>query len=94
MTVPPSFTTVNRHNLGTLSLAIKHSISQATFISLDTEFTGLGDPKLTRAKDIEDRYINLSVVAKSHAIIAFGMSIYTRTRKIRPNTPCPISISQ
>lgn len=46
-TIPP-FTRIDRHNLESVHLAIKHSIAQATFIALDTEFTGLGDQRKTR----------------------------------------------
>ena len=70
------FNTVNRHNLETLSLTIKHLIKKASYIALDTEFTGLGDPKTTRTTNIDDRYRVLSQVASTHAIVAFGMSIF------------------
>ena len=46
----PSFNLVNRHNLNALSLAIKLLIGKAHHIALDTEFTGLGDSKRTRAQ--------------------------------------------
>lgn len=79
----PTFTTVNRHNLSTLQLAIKHSVANASFVALDTEFTGLGDKKKTRSANIEDRYTALRTVAQDHAIIAFGISIFTR--QAQPN---------
>jgi target of EGR1 protein 1 len=74
-----SFNIVNRHNLGSLSLAIKLAIQNASFISLDTEFTGLGDGKKTKAANMEDRYIALREVALSHSIIALGLSIFTES---------------
>jgi hypothetical protein len=45
-----SYTIVNRHNLRTLSLAIKLAIQQASYIAMDFEFTGLGDAKHTKAQ--------------------------------------------
>ncbi|KAJ3193513.1 hypothetical protein HDU67_005084, partial [Dinochytrium kinnereticum] len=38
----PPFNDVTRHNLATLSLAIRHCVDKATFIAIDTEFSGLG----------------------------------------------------
>lgn len=73
-----SYNIVNRHNLSSLSLAIKLCIQNASFISIDTEFTGLGDGKKTRNQNIEDRYIALRDLAQTHAVIALGLSIFTK----------------
>lgn len=75
----PEYLIVNRHNLQTLSLAIKLAIQNATFISIDIEFTGLGDSKKTKSQNIEDRYIALAEVAKTHAITAVGLSLYQKS---------------
>lgn len=72
-----SFLVVDRHNLSSLSLSIKHSIQNATFVSIDTEFTGLGQNKKTRAQNVEDRYAALKSVACSHSVIGVGMSVFT-----------------
>ncbi|KAJ3272600.1 Target of EGR1, member 1 (Nuclear) [Terramyces sp. JEL0728] len=69
------YTIVNRHNLQTLSLTIKLAITNAEFISIDTEFTGLGN-KGTKDQNIEDRYIALAELAKTHAVNAVGLSLF------------------
>ncbi|KAI8900463.1 ribonuclease CAF1 [Globomyces pollinis-pini] len=76
--VDASYNIVNRHNILTLSLAIKQSIMLAEFIAIDIEFTGLGDMKKTRDQNIENRYLSLSQLAKSHAVNAVGLSIFER----------------
>lgn len=68
---------VNRHNLQTLSLAIKLAIKQATYIAIDIEFTGLGDKKC-RDQNVQDRYIALADLARSHSVIAVGLSIFQK----------------
>jgi hypothetical protein len=73
-----SYNLVNRHNLQTLSFAIKHAIQQSEFIALDTEFTGLGDVKKSRDQNIEDRYIALTELAKEYAVIAVGLSTFKK----------------
>ncbi|KAH9276355.1 hypothetical protein BASA83_001045 [Batrachochytrium salamandrivorans] len=73
---PLSFNVVNRHNLPTLSLTIKHILSRSHHVALDAEFTGLGDPRLTRQRNIEDRYRALADVARTHALVAFGLSVF------------------
>jgi hypothetical protein len=40
--VPP-YTLVNKHNFSELKIIICHLLKVADFVSLDTEFTGLGD---------------------------------------------------
>ncbi|KAJ3323805.1 Target of EGR1, member 1 (Nuclear) [Boothiomyces sp. JEL0866] len=69
------YTIVNRHNLQTLSLTIKLAIKNAEYIAIDTEFTGLGDKK-TKDQNIEDRYVALAELAKSHAVNAVGLSVF------------------
>lgn len=76
-----SFLIVNRHNLASLSLTIKQSIQNASFIAIDTEFTGLGGQnRQTRAQNIEERYCALRKVAESHSVIAVGLSIFTAVK--------------
>ena len=73
-----SYQVINRHNLHTLSLAIKSEIHSADFIAIDTEFSGLGDPKLIRHQNIETRYIESMELVKSHALLALGVSIFKK----------------
>ncbi|CAG8544305.1 22070_t:CDS:2 [Dentiscutata erythropus] len=74
---PPDFTDVNKDNISTLEHVIKNALNRASFIALDTEFTGLGGKEAnTRAPNIEERYINLCKVVKTHAVVAFGITIF------------------
>ncbi|KAL2912749.1 hypothetical protein HK105_207741 [Polyrhizophydium stewartii] len=73
-----SFNSVDRHNLAALSLTIQHIISRAAHIAVDTEFTGLGSPELSRQKNIEDRYRALVDVVRSHALVAFGLAVFEK----------------
>ncbi|KAI8851922.1 ribonuclease CAF1 [Chytridium lagenaria] len=71
----PTYNDVTRHNLLTLSLSIRHCIQKATFIAIDTEFTGLGSGK-TRSQDLRDRFQALSKVVNEHALVAFGLTTF------------------
>ena len=73
-----TFNTVNRHNLETLSLSIKHILYKGHHIALDTEFTGLGDPKKCRSQNIEDRYLAIRDVVMTHALVSFGLSVFEK----------------
>ncbi|KAJ3115423.1 Target of EGR1, member 1 (Nuclear) [Phlyctochytrium bullatum] len=75
-TIPP-FNDVTRHNLRMLALPIRHCIDHATFIAIDTEFTGLGGFR-TKSQDLRERYKALSAVANEHALIAFGLTTFER----------------
>ncbi|KAG0258272.1 Target of EGR1, member 1 (Nuclear) [Mortierella polycephala] len=76
----PTYNQVTKHNLAQLQPMIVQLLKQAAFIALDAEFTGLGAKvELTRARDIQERYQHLCALAKSHALVAFGLSIFIRT---------------
>ncbi|GJJ70732.1 target of EGR1 protein 1 [Entomortierella parvispora] len=75
----PTYNQVTKHNLAAMQPMIVQLLKQATFLALDAEFTGLGsNPQTTRAKDIQERYQHLCGLAKSHAMVAFGLSIFIR----------------
>jgi len=73
----PTFNQVTKHNLAAIQPMIVQLLKHASFIALDAEFTGLGSNLgATRANDIQERYRNLSSLARSHALVAFGLSIF------------------
>ncbi|KAF9921486.1 Target of EGR1, member 1 (Nuclear) [Linnemannia zychae] len=75
----PIYNQVTKHNLAQMQPMIIHLLKEAAFIALDAEFTGLGsNSQTTRAKDIQDRYQHLCKLAKSHALIAFGLSLFVK----------------
>ena len=73
-----SFNQVDRHNLSLLFLTIKLAIQKASFIAIDTEFTGL-NAKKTRNQNIEDRYVAIRELCLSHAVIALGITIGSKS---------------
>lgn len=75
----PTYNQVTKHNLAGMQPMIVQLLKQASFLALDAEFTGLGpNSQTTRAKDIQERYQHLCALAKSHAMVAFGLSIFIR----------------
>lgn len=73
----PTYNQVTKHNLAAIQPMIVQLLKHASFIALDAEFTGLGSNLgATRANDMQERYQNLSNLAKSHALVAFGLSIF------------------
>ncbi|KAF9173265.1 Target of EGR1, member 1 (Nuclear) [Mortierella sp. AD010] len=82
----PTYNQVTKHNLAQLQPMIVLLLKQAAFIALDAEFTGLG-PKgvTTRASDIQERYQHLCDLARSHALVAFGLSIFIKAESSREN---------
>ncbi|KAG0208446.1 Target of EGR1, member 1 (Nuclear) [Mortierella sp. GBA30] len=78
----PTYNQVTKHNLAQLQPVIVQLLKEAAFIALDAEFTGLGsNPETTRARDVQDRYQHLCELARSHALVAFGLSIFIRTEQ-------------
>ncbi|RGB34790.1 ribonuclease CAF1 [Rhizophagus diaphanus] len=78
--MPPkslSFVDVTKENLVSIQHIIEKALNSASFIALDTEFTGLGGKEAnTKAPNIEERYVNLCKVVRSHALVAFGLTIF------------------
>ncbi|KAG2174926.1 hypothetical protein INT43_005988 [Umbelopsis isabellina] len=75
-----SFNDVTTDNFSLLSSKIVAILAEATFIAIDTEFTGLGEKHdNVRAPNIEERYQNLVKVVKSHALSAIGLTAFKKT---------------
>ncbi|PVU97190.1 hypothetical protein BB561_000695 [Smittium simulii] len=80
-----NYNTITRHNIAKLSVLIKQLISNATFISIDTEFTGLKLEQVSSefAFDFRkwnnrnsQRYKALRLLVSTHALVSIGLSIY------------------
>ncbi|KAG9321376.1 hypothetical protein KVV02_002108 [Mortierella alpina] len=79
----PTYNQVTKHNLAQFQPVIVQLLKQAAFIALDAEFTGLGSrSETTRAKDVQERYQHLCELAKTHALVAFGLAIFIRTEPV------------
>ncbi|KAF9948436.1 Target of EGR1, member 1 (Nuclear) [Mortierella alpina] len=79
----PTYNQVTKHNLAQFQPVIVQLLKQAAFIALDAEFTGLGSrSETTRAKDVQERYQHLCELAKSHALVAFGLAIFIRVEPV------------
>ncbi|KAF9302365.1 Target of EGR1, member 1 (Nuclear) [Mortierella antarctica] len=86
----PTYNQVTKHNLAAIQPMIVQLLKHASFIALDAEFTGLGSNlSATRANDMQERYHNLSNLAKSHALVAFGLSIFILDKAQGSDTPNP-----
>ena len=101
MTTQKHYQVINRHNLSTLVLKLRSDLSQADFISIDTEFTGLGD-KLLKHQNIEQRYLNSRDLVISHSILSMGITIFNDDKaknylflllNTREHKICPKSMS-
>ncbi|XP_067144183.1 target of EGR1 protein 1-like isoform X1 [Centruroides vittatus] len=74
---------VNVKNVNFLYPSIVLAIKNSTFISIDLELSGIGNRREINCSSIEDRYKALSEVAKTRAIISFGISCF----KLQSNCP-------
>ncbi|KAK9766514.1 hypothetical protein K7432_004338 [Basidiobolus ranarum] len=87
---------VTKENLLDSQNRIKDCFEHASFISLDTEFTGLGrgSSQNVRASNIQERYAALREVVTNHAMVAFGLSVFKEidVTKHSPN-PNPLEKS-
>ena len=53
-------------------------VKAATFVAIDTEFSGIGSMKTTRDKDMEVRYTAMRSAVQSHGLLQLGLSIWRR----------------
>jgi hypothetical protein len=56
-------------------------VKAATFVAVDTEFSGIGSMKTTRDKDMEVRYTAMRSAVQSHGLLQLGVSIWRRIDK-------------
>ena len=54
------------------------AVLSADFIAIDCELSGLGDRKKLGSSDMDERYSNLSVVAKTRSVLALGISCFMK----------------
>ncbi|KAG9285883.1 hypothetical protein G9A89_013308 [Geosiphon pyriformis] len=78
----PTFNDITKENLVSQQLVIKHVLSRAKFIALDTEFSGLGNPKADGfyLSNLEERYVNMCKSVRSHALLSFGITAFEEVR--------------
>ncbi|XP_060578955.1 target of EGR1 protein 1-like [Ruditapes philippinarum] len=67
---------VHSENLREVWPSMILALSNATFVGLDTELSGLGHRKKLGAKSVEDRYKNICETAKSRSILSLGVSCF------------------
>ncbi|CEI96507.1 hypothetical protein RMCBS344292_10666 [Rhizopus microsporus] len=67
-----SFNDVNRNNLVQMASHILDRVSQACFIAIDFEFSGLGEH---HPKDMNHRYVAMKQTVEDHTIFSIGLSI-------------------
>lgn len=75
MTLESSFNNITRHNFDTEFSTLEKIILESKLISIDCEFSGLGDLKKTRESDMDIRYQNLRAVCQSRSLVSLGMSV-------------------
>ncbi|KAJ1793680.1 hypothetical protein LPJ59_004693 [Coemansia sp. RSA 2399] len=89
---------VTRDNIRPLYASIRSIVSRAKFVAIDTEFTGLVLSNasrvfrlntaewVTRATDMKDKYKAMANVAKTHALLSMGLSVYSRRHVTVPGS--------
>ena len=55
------------------------AVRNADFIAVDCELSGLGNRKKLGSSDMDERYSNLSVVAKTRSVLALGISCFKKS---------------
>ena len=73
---------VYKDNLEYYTPIILDLISKCKMVSIDTEFSGLGDSKLIRQANIQDRYLALRSTVQDHTLLALGLSIFDQECRI------------
>ncbi|KAJ2727164.1 hypothetical protein GGI07_000048 [Coemansia sp. Benny D115] len=93
-TATATYNEVTRYNIEALASRIRRQMAAAQFIAIDTEFTGLvlsnASPVfrfntsnwVTRATDMTEKYRAMTNIAKTHALVSMGVSIFSRRHTV------------
>lgn len=68
---------VTKDNFEEVWPSIAQAVKDATFVAVDCELSGLGKRSKINSQELDIRYQNLAEVAKSYAVIAFGLSCFS-----------------
>ena len=67
---------MHKGNFSELLPTIQRSITAAHFIAIDTELSGIGAHKDLNAPSIEDRFVSISKIARTHAMLSIGLACF------------------
>ena len=69
---------VDKFNWNQIWPKMSVAVKMADFVAVDCELSGLGDRKKLCSSDMDERYSNLSVVAKTRSVLALGVSCFKK----------------
>ena len=69
-------TDVHKGNFAELLPTIQRCITASHFVAIDTELSGIGAHKDLNAPSIEDRFVNISKIARTRAMLSMGLSCF------------------
>ncbi|CAG8510106.1 11719_t:CDS:2, partial [Ambispora leptoticha] len=73
----PVYNDITKDNIHSQLHAIKDCLSKASFLAIDTEFTGLGNRQDgLHASNLDERYENLRNSVKNHALLSLGITVF------------------
>merc|ERR1719150_2829771 len=68
--------TVHKKNLVKYKSRIVDDIKNCSFVAVDCELSGLGERRKLNAPQVDERYRNTCLVAKTRSIISLGLSLF------------------
>ncbi|EGC31299.1 hypothetical protein DICPUDRAFT_156861 [Dictyostelium purpureum] len=77
--IPTLVKKITTKNFDKEIISFENDLKNALFISVDTEFTGLGYQKSLKLDDIQDKYQAMAALVKQRSILEFGISIISST---------------
>ncbi|GAM22906.1 hypothetical protein SAMD00019534_060810 [Acytostelium subglobosum LB1] len=82
MSLEHGYTTlITNSNFDIELVNLEKALHNASFVSIDTEFSGVGYHKGLKLSNIQDRYSFISKLVKSRSLLQLGIAVFTETKE-------------
>lgn len=83
---------VTKDNIADIWPSLVLAVKTSLFVAIDLELSGIGKRKDINAKSVEDRYIAMSRVADTRAIISMGLSCFRQDARSAETGPLRFTV--
>ncbi|XP_074604541.1 target of EGR1 protein 1-like [Brevipalpus obovatus] len=78
---------IDKSNVATCWNYLTDCLQRAHFVAIDLELSGLGNKAQLKVTDVEERYKNISYIARTRSILSIGLSFFRDAYNAKEDSP-------